>query len=395
VRTLDARPEPPSPPGSVRATLVTYLLLMGLVLVPLLFLLSPYLVSLATGAILAALCWPLHTRLSRRLPAWLSALVVTLGVVLLVLAPIVGLGIGAVRQAVGVIAQLTGESAPTLEGIVVAVRDWVPFVDRFGSPEELQALLKSGIASVSGALSRAALHQIQAFPVVLLQLALVTLSTYFALLDGRALYRWIGDKLPLSLQIQNMLAASFQSATRAVVLASVAAAGTQAIVIWIGFTALRVPFALLGAGLTFMLGWVPGAPTLVWAAAAVYLYTEGSIARAAIMVGIGLVVGIVDNIVRPLVLSGQEAIHPMVSLVAVLGGIAFFGVPGVFIGPLVACMAIAVLEIWPAVASYCGIAVSGSGDSVPNVPMLEAQAPEPVQEALAEAVPPPVLPTQQ
>ena len=377
---------PTQPTQSVRPTLVTYLLLMALVLVPLLFLLSPYLVSLVTGAILAALCWPLQVRLSQRLPAWAAALVVTLGVVVLVLAPIVALGIGAVRQAVAVIAQLTGDSGPTLEGIVVAVRDWVPFVDRFVSPEELEGLLKSGVTSVSGAVSRGALRQIQAFPVVLLQLALVTLATYFALLDGRALYRWVGDKLPLSQQIRDMLAASFQSATNAVVLASVAAASTQAAVMFVGFTALRVPFALAGAGLTFILGWVPGGPTLVWAAAAIYLYAQGSIARALIMVGIGLVVGVVDNIVRPLVLSGREAIHPMVSLVAVLGGIAYFGVPGVFIGPLVACMAIAVLEIWPAVASYCGIAVSGSGELVPNVPMLPPAPTESIEE--------PELPTQ-
>ena len=370
---------PTQPTQGVRPTLVTYLLLMALVLVPLLFLLSPYLVSLATGAILAALCWPLHVRLAQRLPPWAAALVVTLGVVVLVLGPVVALAIGAVRQIIGLIAQLTGDAAPSLDSIVLRVRDWVPFVDRFASPEELQNLLKSGLASVSGALSRAVLRQIQALPVVVLQLALVALSTYFSLVDGRSLYRWIGEKLPLSLQIQNMLAASFQSATRAVVLASVAAAGTQATIIFIGFTALRVPFPLAGAGLTFVLGWVPGAPTLVWVAATIYLYTQGSIARAAIMVAIGLFVGVVDNIVRALVLSGREAIHPMVSLVAVLGGIAFFGVPGVFIGPLVACMAIAVLEIWPAVASYCGIAVSGSGDPVPNVPLLTGAGAESVE----------------
>jgi predicted PurR-regulated permease PerM len=372
---------PPTPlTQSVRPTLVTYLVLMALVLVPLLFLLSPYLVSLATGAILAALCWPLHVRLTQRLPAWASALVTTLGVVVLVLGPVVALAIGAARQIIGLIAELTGDAAPTLDSVVLQVRDWVPFVDRFASPEELLGLLKSGLASVSGAVSRAALRWIQAFPVVALQLALVALSTYFSLLDGKALYRWIGEKLPLSLQIQNMLAASFQSATRAVVLASVAAAGAQAAVIFIGFTALRVPFPLAGAGLTFVLGWVPGAPMLVWVAAAIYLYTQGSIARVAIMVGIGLFVGVIDNIVRALVLSGREAIHPMVSLVAVLGGIAFFGVPGVFIGPLVACMAIAVLEIWPAVASYCGIAVSGSGELVPNVPMLAAHPPASIED---------------
>src|SRR6187551_3309729 len=100
---------------SVRPTLVTYLLLMALILVPLYVLLSPYLVSLATGAILAALCWPLHARLTRRLPAWASALVMTLGVVVLVLGPVVALAIGAARQIIGLIAELTGDAAPTLD----------------------------------------------------------------------------------------------------------------------------------------------------------------------------------------------------------------------------------------------------------------------------------------
>jgi predicted PurR-regulated permease PerM len=168
------------------------------------------------------------------LPAWASALVMTLGVVVLVLGPVVALAIGCGRdRSSALIAELTGGRSCANPWTAWCSRcaTGVPFVDRFASPEELLGLLKSGLASVSGAVSRAALRWIQAFPVVALQLALVALSTYFSLLDGKSLYRWIGEKLPLSLQIQNMLAASFQSATRAVVLASVAAAGTQAAVI--------------------------------------------------------------------------------------------------------------------------------------------------------------------
>ena len=381
-----AIPEPkPASSGSLRTTLLTYLLLMLLVLVPLLALLTPYLVSLATGAIVGVLCHPLYLRLRRRLPAWISSLLVTSGVLLLVLVPALAMGIGAFRQGYAAIDQLLIKGVPTIVGSVESVRHWLPFLDALGTPEELQEILKKSLNSLSGAVSNGVLQQIQALPVLILQLALVTLSIYFSLVDGRALFNWVGDKIPLSLQIRNMLGASFKSATNAVVLASLAAAGSQAMVIFIGFAALRVPQGLLAGGLTFLLGWIPGLPTLVWGSAVIYLYSEGSIARAIIMVAIGLVVGVVDNIVRALVLRGQKAIHPMVSLVAILGGIAVFGVAGVFLGPLIACMAFAVLEIWPAVASYCGIAVRGAGDLVPNVPMLSVA--EPAASGAADARP--------
>jgi predicted PurR-regulated permease PerM len=294
-------------------------------------------------------------------------------VLVLVLVPVCGLVIATFRQGSAAIGQLSTDT-PTLAEIVTAARRWVPFLDTIGTPEELRTLLENGIRSVSESASGAVLLQVRAIPAMLLQLGLVVLATYFALVDGHDLFTWIAGKLPLSGEIRDRLSASFHGATKAVVLASVAAAGTQALVIFVGFWALGVPAALLAAGTTFVLGWVPALSTAVWGAAAVYLYAGGSLTRALVMVAIGLGVGVVDNIVRAIVLRGQKAMHPLVSLLAVLGGIVFFGVPGVFIGPLVAFMAIAVLEIWPSVASYCGIAVSGSGDQVPDVPMLSPES---------------------
>jgi predicted PurR-regulated permease PerM len=165
--------------------------------------------------------------------------------------------------------------------------------------------------------------------------------------------------------------ASFRGATTAVVLASVAAAGTQASILLLGFWILGVPAALLGAGSAFVLAWIPTVGTLpVWAGAAVWLYLEGSTPKAVAMVVIGLVVGLVDNVVRPLVLRGRQEMHPMISLIAILGGLALMGIPGLFLGPLFASMTIAVLEIWPAVAAWCGIPVTDAGVDVPDVPMI-------------------------
>ncbi len=364
--------EPPEEPRRVYPTLITYLLLCLLVLVPLGILLGRYVVSVLIGTIIAVLCYPLYARLRRRLPGWASGLVVTLGVVLLGLIPVTLLAVGAFRQGAVLVEQLSIGDTPTISEVVERVRGWLPFTDSLGSPAEIRAILQEGLTRISQTASAFLIGEVQALPERVLQGVLVVLSTYFMLVDGRRLFNWVAGKVPLSRHIRELLVISFQTATRAVVMASIAAAAAQALLLLLGFWVLGVPAALLAGGVAFVLAWIPTVgPMPVWIAASIYLYYhQHSPAKAAIMVGIGLVVGIVDNVVRPLVLRGQQEMHPMVSLLAILGGLVFMGLPGAFIGPLVAAMAIAVLDIWPAVASYCGIPVSGAGEDVPDVPMI-------------------------
>ncbi len=364
-------------PRALRAMLVTYLSLIGIVLVPFLMLASPYAVSLLTGAIIAALVYPLYAKLRRRLPPWAASLAVTLGVLVLGIVPLTFMVGGMFRQGAVLVQALASEDTPTINELVEGARRWVPMVDLLGTPAELQAIVRNGVADVSTAASEALFRQVRVFPRLILQLVLVALSVYFSLVDGRSFANWLGGKLPISREIRHRLVGAFRSATTAVVLASIAAAGAQAVLVFLGFWLLGVPGAVLAAGATFILGWVPALPTVLWGGAAIYLYSEGSISKALIMVGIGLVVGLVDNVVRTVVLRGQREMHPMVSLVAILGGIVAFGVPGVVIGPLLACMVISVLDIWPSVASFCGIPVAEAGDSVSDVPMLGRLSPPP------------------
>lgn len=355
---------------SVTPTLVTYLALAFALTVPMLIMFVPYAVSVATGAILAVLCYPLYSRIRRRLPPWAAGLIMTSGVVLLVLTPIIVLSVGAVNQGAVALAQISTGDTPTFDEAIEAVRRWLPATDAFGTPAEIRLMLKEGIGSLSQSASQVLLEAAQGIPNTVLQLMLVVLSTYFLLVDGRNLFHWVAGKVPLSRQIRTMLVHSFRNAATAVVMASVAAAGVQAAILLIGYWALGVPAALLAGGVSFIFAWVPTFGTVpVWSMAAIYLYVQDSPVKAAIMVGIGLFVGVVDNIVRPLVLRGREEMHPFVGLLAVFGGLVLFGPSGVFLGPLMVSMAIAVLDIWPAVASFCGIAVSESGDEVPVVPM--------------------------
>jgi predicted PurR-regulated permease PerM len=365
------REEDPASPEDVRPTLVTYLVLTAVVVLPFLWMVGPYAVSIAMGGILAVLCAPGYARLRRRMPAFAAGILMTLGVVLLVVVPVVAVLGAGFKQASGLLAQWSEGDAPTLNESVEVLRRWLPITDVLGTPAEVRVLLTDGLRDVSGAASRFAMNQVTLVPAMIVQLLVVVLSTYFLLVDGPRLFRWVTSKIPLSRRIRLTLAESVQSATTSVVLASIAAAGSQAAVILVAFLVLRVPMAFLGAVAAFIFGWIPTVgPTPIWLGAAVYLYLQGSTTRAVLMLCVGIAVGIIDNVVRPLVLRGRQEMHPFVSLLAILGGIALMGVPGVFLGPLLASLAISVLEIWPAVASHCGIPVTGAGEEVPDVPLL-------------------------
>jgi predicted PurR-regulated permease PerM len=93
----------------------------------------------------------------------------------------------------------------------------------------------------------------------------------------------------------------------------------------------------------------------VWLAGALYLYLKGSVVKCVMMVGFGLITGVVDNFVRPLVLKGRGGMHPLVSLIAIFGGIQIFGIAGVFLGPIVVAVTIALLQTWPTVAQRFGL----------------------------------------
>ena len=77
--------------------------------------------------------------------------------------------------------------------------------------------------------------------------------------------------------------------------------------------------------------------------------------KAILMMVFGLMTGLVDNFVRPMILKGRSKMHPLVSLVAIFGGIEMFGIMGVFLGPILAAVLIALLQIWPEVGQRFGL----------------------------------------
>jgi predicted PurR-regulated permease PerM len=183
------------------------------------------------------------------------------------------------------------------------------------------------------------------------------IAFFFFLLNGEQFIDWLLGLGVLDRNVQEKLVESFRDTTISAVLASLAAASSQAALIVIGFLVIDVPGAFLAGGLTFIFAWIPMLGTVPASLAGmIYLYVaQGSLLQMGLMAALALAAGVIDNLVRPVVLRGRADMHPLVGLIAVLSGIRMFGIQGVLIGPILAGMLLSLLRIWPAIRGRFGI----------------------------------------
>ena len=177
---------------------------------------------------------------------------------------------------------------------------------------------------------------------------LALVAVFFFYRDGESLlsqvlhvlHRFVGARVDAYL-------AAVGGTTRAVVYGLVLAALAQGTLAGLGYWAAGVQAPVLLAALTALIALIPFATPFVWGSIGVWLLLNGQVAA-----GIGLllwgvlVVSWVDNLIRPLVISGATRIPFVLVIFGVLGGVAAFGLIGLFIGPLILAVALAVWREW-------------------------------------------------
>jgi predicted PurR-regulated permease PerM len=181
---------------------------------------------------------------------------------------------------------------------------------------------------------------------------------FFLLRDSNYFAERIREISPLSDAEENMFVDRFRTVARATVIGTLATSAAQGALSGIIFMIMGLPNPILWGSLTALLSLVPMAGTaLVWLPWTIYLFATGSTARAIVFLALQLVfVGGADNVLRPLLIEGRMKMHTLVIFFSILGGISYFGILGIFIGPLVFAIAIAFLEFY------------GSRDKASSVP---------------------------
>ncbi len=275
---------------------------------------------------------------------------------MVLIGPVAGFIVAAVDEGISFSRYVTGDTFPSFEHIAARVTSWKPIESLVGDSSAVQRQMRSGIQTGVKTVTSAVLGILGNVPELALQLFLVTLTVYFGLLDGRRGLVWLKERIPMERDVREKLSNSFRDTAISSIWATMAAAGVQAGVMLAAFLILQVPAAFLATGATFIFSWIPIlGSTPVWLAGSVYLYTQGSVTKAIFMVAFGILCSVSDNIVRPIILKGRDDMHPLISLLSIFGGIYFFGILGVFFGPILIAILLSLLNIWPAVAGRFGL----------------------------------------
>jgi len=313
----------------------------------------PFLMTIIMAAIFSGLTRPMYRGLKRglggrsSLAAALSLVVIVFGV-LLPLAALLG--------------------AVTAEGIKVsqAVKPWIqrqlaepaefsdllkkiPFYD-YILPYKETIFLKAG--EMVGRLSSFLINSLSSVTVMTAQfifmLFIFLYTMFFFLVDGQRILSGILRYLPLKPEDQERMLEKFTSVTRATLKGIAVIGMVQGSLVGAAFASVGFPSAIFWGTVAAVMSMVPGIGTaIVWLPGVIILFMGGHYGTAiGLLAFCILVVGGIDNFLRPRLVGKDTSMHELLILFGTLGGIIMFGVAGIIIGPIVAALVVTVWEIY-------------------------------------------------
>ncbi|THE66835.1 AI-2E family transporter [Salinadaptatus halalkaliphilus] len=181
---------------------------------------------------------------------------------------------------------------------------------------------------------------------VSLGVALVLFLVFYLLVDGSSLVTWLTEASPLEPAVSATLVAQIDRTTWGAVIGHAFAAVVQALIAGLGFYLVGIPNVVFWTIVMVILAFLPLIGVfIVWAPAAGYLYIVGETSSAIFLAAYGLVVvSFIDYYVRPIVIDKQARLNPAVILVGVFGGVYTLGFVGLFVGPILIGVLVAIIE---------------------------------------------------
>ena len=317
--------------------------------------LLPYFAAILWAVIVAILFEPAYRRLLAVMPARRNgaALLTLLMILAIVVLPAALLTVALLNEAASVYQRIqSGNLDP--EQIFVAFESAIPAwlsdaLDRLGIGNIAAAKEMFGGGAAAGV--RAVLGQAlsigQGVFDLFVKLMVMLYLAFFLIRDGETIQQRVRAAIPLQTDHLQLLVERFIVVVRATIKGSIVVAILQGLIGGIVLWALGIEAALLWGVLMGAASLLPAVGTgLVWVPMALYLFLSGSIWQGIVLVVCGLfVIGMVDNVVRPVLVGRETRIPDYVVLITTLGGLQLFGLHGIVIGPVIAAMFIAVWDI--------------------------------------------------
>jgi predicted PurR-regulated permease PerM len=314
---------------------------------------APLWQPLMWAVLLGALLAPSNARLARRLGnrPRLAAGLTTVGVVLLLLLPVLAIGAAVAAQAAQLLSRIDTQAirstsldlshAPFLQKPLAwleatvgiswgQIEGWIVA----GTKHLLQVMASSGGAVMLGAIG------------TIVSFVLMLFVLFFVLRDGPTLAARVVRMVPIEAHLRGRLWRHLIDVTRAVFMGIGLTAIVQGFLLGTGFAIAGLPSPLVFGVLGALFALVPVVGTaIIWVPGVLWLVAQGQPGHALFMAGWGiLVVGSVDNFLRPILISGRVEVPTLAVFIGVMGGLAAFGFVGLFLGPIVLGLLVALFR---------------------------------------------------
>jgi len=312
-----------------------------------------FLMAIMLAGIFSAMAHPMYRRLVDRLRGrrHLASIITIVFVVCTVLIPLGGLVGIVTTQAI----KVGGAAKPWVEqrlaepsGLSRSLQS-LPFYEKV-APYRSQILNKAGelVGGISGfildklsSLTRGTVH-------MMFTLFVMLYCMFFFLIDGKKILYRILYYLPLEDGDERQLLERFTSVTRATIKGTLVIGVLQGGLAGLAYFVVGIPSAVFWGAIMAVLSIIPSVGSaLVWGPAAIVLVATG---KAASGIGLaafcGILVGSLDNLLRPILVGKDTQMHELMIFFGTLGGIFMFGIPGIFIGPIIAALFVTIWGIY-------------------------------------------------
>lgn len=336
----------------------TLLLLVVAVSVAFAWILAPFYEAILWATVLAIVFVPLYRILSRLFGgrSSLAALATVVVILTLVILPLTLIAASLVQEATNLYDRLqTGDLdfGRYFQEFLGALPAWATdLLNRLGLTDfsAVHERLSEALVQGSKYLAAQALSIGKGTANFIVSLLLMLYLLFFFLRDGAELTRRIRDAVPLREEQQQGLFSKFAIVTRAMFKGNLLVAAVQGALGGLMFWALGIHAPVLWGVLMAFLSLLPAVGAAgVWLPVAIYFLATGAVWQGMVLIAYGaLVIGLVDNVLRPYLVGKDTEMPDYVVLISTLGGITTFGLDGLVIGPAIAAMFIAVWDLFTA-----------------------------------------------
>lgn len=318
---------------------------------------QPFLKAIFLAVILATMCYPGYKLVLQWVKGRtnVAAFLTCFGITAVIIVPFVLLLFSLVDQARQLIQQASEHQDEIRDLMDFQHQPWaapvLQFVEEYVGEIDSARIISGGLA-VAQQFGRAfvdnASRVLGVIGNLFVNFFIMLITMFFLFRDGADLVERFKSWTPLSESYEQLIIETFQSVAMATVLGSLATAVAQGFAGGLVFWLLGLPNALVWGSLMALFSLVPVVGTgLVWVPWTIYLLVIGSYGRAIVLATAAILfIGMIDNVLRPVLIEGKAKMHTLLVFFSILGGIAYFNIIGMILGPIIVALGLTFLELY-------------------------------------------------